>query len=355
MGAQDGFTIQAIYEAVARADGNFQNTLILCHPKEPYVCPGIHQVIKKEIDTKFCKSHDIPIVRRQVGGGTVFNDTQQQFYQIIAKKTECPLEMKDFYRKFLKPTIYCYKKFGLNAEYKPLNDIVINGKKASGNGAMGLGAVNVLIGNILLDPDVELMARVLRVPSEKFRDKIAKSITEWMTSLKKELGYIPARELIKEYYLEGFKELGIEFEKGSLTGEEKECLKELTNKFKSNEWIYKREFEHLNLLSKVDAECKKVKGGVLVCEATFKAEKMIRITMESMENKIRDILISGDFFVDPLDGLDELEKGLVGCEIEKEALTEKIDKFFRDTKIHTYGVTSADFAEAIVKAKKKVL
>lgn len=355
LGAQDGFTIQTVYEAVARYDNDFQNTLILCYPKEPYVCPGVHQVIEKEIDIKFCRAHNMPIVRRQVGGGTVFNDTQQQFYQIIVKKEDSPLEVKDVFKKFLKPAVHCYKKFALDAEYKPLNDIVIGGKKASGNGAMSLGGVNVLIGNILIDPDVRLMTSVLKVPSEKFRDKIAESISEWMTSLRKELGFVPDRELIKEYYIDGFKELGIEFDRGSLKKEEEDYIKKLTVKFKGNEWIYKRELEHFNLLSKVDAECKKVKNGVLICEASFKAEKLIRITMETIEDKITEIFISGDFFVEPVDGLDDLEKELIGCRVEKEALTNKIDKFFKETGINAYGATSADFAEAIVRAKKKVL
>lgn len=354
LGAQDGFTIQTVYEAVAKS-ADFQNTIILCHPKVPYVCPGIHQVVGKEIDVLFCKEHDIPIVRRQTGGGTVFNDTGQQFYQIVARKEDCPRDMKELYKKFLSPTIYCYKKFNLPAEYKPLNDVVINGKKASGNAAMTVGNVNVLIGNVMLDPDVDTMARVLKVPSEKFRDKLAKSISEWITSLKKELGSVPDRELIKNYYLSGWRELGIEVEKGSLTRDEQKQLNELITKFKSSGWTYKRESGHPALLSKVGAEFRKVKGGLFICEANLKAEKLIRITMEVMDNRINEILISGDFFIEKPDELEKLEEELVGFGLEKDALVKQIERFFNEHDIHAYGVTPSDFAEAIITAKKQML
>jgi len=354
LGAQDGFTIQTVYEAVARCE-NFQDTLILCHPERPYVCPGVHQVVKAEIDTEFCKEHEIPIVRRQTGGGTVYNDTGQQFYQIVLSKQKSKRDTGEFYENFLKPTIYCYKKFGLPAVYKPLNDVVINGRKASGNAAMSAGGANILIGNIMLDPDVETMARVLKVPSEKFRDKLAENISGWITSLKKELGEVPEREQIKDYYLEGWNEMGFEFEKGSLTVEEKEKLNELISKFKSKEWIYKREFEHPELVSVMDSQFTKIKGGHFIFEASFKAEKLIRITMEIIDDHINEILISGDFFIEQVDELEKLENELAGCKIEKEILTGRIERFFTQHQIHSYGATAEDFAYAIVKASKKMV
>lgn len=62
-------------------------------------------------------------------------------------------------------------------EFKALNDVVTNGKKISGNGAGQFGDNTViLVGNIILDLNYDAMGRVLKVPSEKFRDKMVQSM-----------------------------------------------------------------------------------------------------------------------------------------------------------------------------------
>jgi lipoate-protein ligase A len=52
----------------------------------------------------------------------------------------------------------------------------------------------VLVGNLIVDFDYEMMARVLKVPDEKFRDKVYKSIRENLSTIKRELGSAPPRE-----------------------------------------------------------------------------------------------------------------------------------------------------------------
>ena len=125
LGPLDGIVIQNIYEAVAWSisRGLAPNTIILCYPSHPYVCIGIHQLIELEIDTDYCSSHGIPIIRRQVGGGAVYLDDKQQFYQLvihidhpIAKKT-----IPEFYKTILRSIVNFYRSYGLQAEYKPIN------------------------------------------------------------------------------------------------------------------------------------------------------------------------------------------------------------------------------------------
>jgi len=71
-----------------------------------------------------------------------------------------------------------YRSYGLPATYKPVNDVVINGRKASGNGATELHNSMALIGNVIMDFNAEEISKVLRVPDVKLRDRLAKSMEE---------------------------------------------------------------------------------------------------------------------------------------------------------------------------------
>jgi len=357
LNGMDGYKIQSVYEAIAKTvgAGKSPNTLILCYPSSPYVCIGVHQEVEKEVNLEYCNQRNIPVVRRRVGGGTVYLDNMQQFYQLVIKAETQILDVKSFYKKYLQPTVYVYRKYGLPAEYKPINDVVIRGRKASGNGAMTLDNSHILIGNVLLDIDYDAMVNVLKTPSEKFRDKLAKTIREWLTCLKRELGYVPDREEVKKYLIEGYKEiLGINLVPGELTEEEITIWKEIESELKSEEWLYNREKDHAELLSLVSAKCTKVAGGIKICEATYKAEKLLRITMSTKDDVITEVLISGDFFMEPYTALKKLEKTLIGTRLYEEKLLEKINSFLESENVKLVGAKPEDLVKALLTAYRKV-
>jgi len=355
LGALNGYAIQSVYESVAKSvgEGKSPNTLILCYPSDPYVCIGVHQIVFKEVDVEYCTTHGIPIVRRRQGGGAVYLDDGQQFYHLIVK-SKGMMDVEGFYRKYLQPTVYVYRKYELNAEYRPINDVVVNGKKASGNAAETIGGADILIGNVIMDIDPRKLVSVLRVPDEKFRDKLASSMELWLTSLKKELGYVPPREEVKEYLIEGYeKTLKIELEPVSLTEDEKEEWARLIEEFRSDRWTYKKEFEHERLLEIITGKCTKVSEDVQVCEATCKAEKLLRIIIEVSKGRITDVVISGDFFMEPYTALRLLEEELVGAKLERDELSEKVKSFFEKAGVRLVGAKPEDLVEALMKASER--
>jgi len=209
------------------------------------------------------------------------------------------------------------------------------------------------VGNIILDMDYERMARILKVPDEKFRDKMAKSMREWVTNLKRELGRVPPVERIKELIVEGFeKALGIKLVRGEPTPEELRVFEEeVRPKHLSPEWLYLPEERHPWAHP---GRVVKIANGVRVVSVAHKAKKMIRLTAELMGDKILDIIISGDFFAIPEEAISALEEALRGCRLDREELLERIKAFYASAGVDTPGIGPDDFVEALMKLREAV-
>jgi len=99
--------------------------------------------------------------------------------------------------------------------------MVANGKKIKGNGSSVNSSTSIMVRNVILDMNYDMMARVLRVPDEKFLDKMAKSMRDWVSRLKGELLNPPDGEEVKQVYVKAFQEfLGVKLTKVEPTQEE---------------------------------------------------------------------------------------------------------------------------------------
>jgi lipoate-protein ligase A len=356
LGAIDGYTMTNLYEAVGKAVSNKEvpNTIILNHPISPFVNIGYHQLMAKEIDTEYAKKQGFSLVRRTIGGGAILDGPWEQDYFIIVNREspECPNTIPEFYGTFMKPPLYALKKLGLNAIIRRPNDILIDGKKISGNGAIQIENANVLAGDLLLDAPTHLMSEIIKAPSEKFKDKLAESMADWITSIRKETGEDTSRELVKHLIIKGFKkELKIEVQPGIMTNDEKKNLDRLITERKKIEWIFSKDNDML-MKTKQESVGTKVRGGLIVSESIHKANKMIRVILVSKDNFIQNISISGDFFTQPYRGvIEELEKFMIDTKLEKDELANKMKKAFTSIGLLVYGASQNDFVDAILKAK----
>lgn len=357
LGTVDGFTMTSLYEAVAKAQekNNFENTLILNHPTEPFVNVGFHQIVEKEVDLNFVQQEKFPIIRRSIGGGTILDGPwEQDYFFIVRKKSqECPVDIKDFYRKYLSIVASTLRGFGVKAEYRPINDIVARDRKISGNGGVSIGESMVLAGDILLDLPTELMTRVLKVPDEKFRDKLQKSLSEWMTSLRQELGDPPSRDEVKQNLVKEFEtQIGATLEERELSAIERKYLDELLMERQKKKWIFMKDMSHETLFQASNSRKIKVKEGVNICEGVYKAKKLIRITMETVDDHINEISISGDFFTDPhIGAIEKLERSIIGAPLNKKDLQQRIFAEFNNLGLTVTGMTIDDLVAAILTAK----
>ncbi|AWR97989.1 lipoate--protein ligase family protein [Acidianus sulfidivorans JP7] len=347
---QDGYHMITSFVAVADyVSRGGKDTLMLFSSKTPFVNVGVHQEVWLEVNLDYTKAHNIPVVRRDLGGGTVVITPGEHDYFIVIKEEEAPRNPTELYKKYLTPIVNVLRDYGLNATLRD-QDIVINGKKISGNGAMTYEKAVVITGNILMSLDVDLISKCVKVPDEKFRDKMAKDMRDWLTSLENELGKVPSREELNKKIKEEYeKELGIKFESSSLTPEEIEIWNKLAEEKKNEEWIYYKDNRHPDLKTE---RCVKISSAVALCHLDYKARKLVRITTKIVNKKIEEVSISGDFFImSPKDFLEYLEDKLTGMEPDK--IKEVIEKAFEEKKPVIFGFTKEDLINAFQKILEK--
>ena len=194
---------QLLYHALGRLG---IEALALTGTMEPYVCVGFSQGIPVEVDAEFCRRKGIGMFRREIGGGTVFIDQDQLLIQLVLRRDrdDVPAGQQNFFRKFLGPMVESYRALGLMAEFHPINDLLVGGRKISGTGGGEIGDCNVLATNILLDFDFDGMGGALRCPSEQFRQAVLWGMRENLTNVKRELGKAPnfpeLKKVVRERY-----------------------------------------------------------------------------------------------------------------------------------------------------------
>lgn len=173
---------QCYYHALAYLG---REGVILCRPAEAYICLGLHDDIDQEIDQEFCQSSKLPLLRRETGGGVVYLDHRQIFYQVVLDRENhlLPLKRDMFFAKILQPVIDVFRSFGIEAELAPPADIKAGGRKCSGNAAGDIGQAVAYVGNMMIDFNYELMSRILKVPAPVYRQFLCKAMRDNMLVL----------------------------------------------------------------------------------------------------------------------------------------------------------------------------
>ena len=332
---------QALYHAAAHLG---REALFVLRPATPYVCIGYHQDAQQEIDLEFTKANHIPVFRREVGGGAVYLDGQQLFFQLIIneKHPGVPANIAQFYKKYLQPVIDTFRAFDVPAEYKPVNDIIANGRKISGTGAAEVEDMLILVGNFIQDFNYEMMSKCLRVPDEKFRDKVHKTMYENLTTMLRETGKIPANKDLGDELAKRYAELVGELTPRELDTELTHKADELLKEMNTPEWLLD------NDRRRPDSRQVKISEGVYVIQKMLKTPGgLIRVTAVNQEGLLSDVHISGDFFFFPADHLMDLEKSLQGVAVDSTAITQTVEKFYQQFNVESPGVVPVDFANAL--------
>lgn len=307
LGAVSYLHSQTIYHAVAHClRDSSPDTIILMSPRQPYACLGYHQDLDQEIDLDYCRRHGLPVLRREVGGGTVYLDSQQLFYHCVFHQQRVPRRPDAAYSYFLRGPIETYRRLGVEARLAGMNDIVVQGRKIGGTGAGSIGLAAVVCGSIIFDFDHHTMAGLLRVPSSAFRAQVERQMRRYVTSLKGELGHEVPRDGVRDLLAAQFAQaFAADVRPGELTPEERARLEELDALFLSDGWLraIRRQPTPVRQV--------KIRAGVLVCEATCEAGgRRARLTLSLVDGMIDEAVLMGDL---DCDQAQRIEAGLLGA------------------------------------------
>lgn len=337
----------ALDEAIleARSRNQAPNTLRFLQFRPPCALVGYHQAVEQELRLSFCQANGIEINRRITGGGALFWDETQLGWEIYATvgHPSLPRRLEKLYGALCQGAVRGLARLGVQAAFRPENDVEVHGHKISGTGGTEMDGAFLFQGTLLVDFDVDTMLRALRIPTEKLKDKEVASVKDRVTCLAWELDTTPPLEDIKAALAAGFAEtLGVTFTPGSLTEVERNLLAEKLPRFRSQEWIH---------------GLRRALGDRRELRALYKAPGgLIRasLAVDLPSRRIRMALITGDFFAYPRRAVFDLEAQLKGASADPAAVERIVKAFFAARDVRMPGVAPNDFVRALHDALAKL-
>jgi lipoate-protein ligase A len=157
----------------------------------------------------------ISIVRRISGGGTIYSDTGQLTYSVIFRKELVPGHREESFRTICGGLVRMFGQLGIDASHKPVNDIIVNGRKISGSAQYRSRGSVIQHGTIILHADRAGFGRHLSSGKGP----------GWIISAEDVLGYVPERPDVIEALKDGFRGIFGEMTDGELTDAENEDIR----------------------------------------------------------------------------------------------------------------------------------
>lgn len=146
----------------------------------PTVIVGRNQVLEAEADLEYCRDRGIQVWRRKSGGGCVYADEGNIMVSRIMGGNDVPF----LFESHLLMLALFLRRIGLDAAVSGRNDILVDGKKVSGNAFYSMHGRNVVHGTLLFDADCDVMERVLTPSKVKLERNGVRSVRQRVTNLK---------------------------------------------------------------------------------------------------------------------------------------------------------------------------
>ncbi|WP_414837940.1 biotin/lipoate A/B protein ligase family protein [Candidatus Nanosalina sp. VS9-1] len=215
--------------------GEMRPTLRFWYRKNPSVPFGRFQSFEDEVEVDYAEENGIEVVRRITGGGAMFAEPGNVItYSIYIPKDQVPEDVEQSYRELDNFAVEALQDLGVEASYRPLNDIEHEDGKLGGAAQLRKNDSVLHHTTMSYDLDTEEMLRVLRIGKEKVSDKAVKSAEKRVSRITDHID--SSREEVIEKIIEKFVE-GKEYEEGGLSEDELSRAEKLAEeKFCSSDW-----------------------------------------------------------------------------------------------------------------------
>lgn len=217
---------------------------MLFYIQDSCIIVGRNQNTLEEINQQYCEEHGITITRRLSGGGAMYQDMGNLCFSFIVPADE--IRFGDF-KQLVQPVVDALHEMGATGvKATGRNDIVVDGKKFSGNAMYTRGGKTFCHGTLMYNEDLDVVAKALAVPKDKIASKGIKSVrsrvTNIMPYLKPEFQGLTTQEfrdeLIKRiWHVDSL--AAIKPDAYQLTSPDQAAIAEIENRlYKNWDWVY---------------------------------------------------------------------------------------------------------------------
>lgn len=228
---------EAILEAHVR--GLVPCTLHFYIRSRPTVSVGYFQKVSESLDLGECERWGVAVVRRKSGGRSIYTDRGQLIYGLVVGQDRVPRDPAECFRVVCSALARAISSFGVDARYRPMNDVEIQGRKISGNAQLRRGSSVLQHGTVLVDTDLGMMDRVLR-PDRMIVSALTRP-SDRVVTLSALLGKAPDMvDLKARVAAEIASTFSVEFEEAPLTGFERALVRSLVEqRYGLRAWNFK--------------------------------------------------------------------------------------------------------------------
>ncbi len=320
--------------------GEIPDTIRFIHFK-PVALLGRHQALSQEIKKQACLMQGIEIGRRITGGGAIYLDEGQLGWALVMRRSTLNLgDLGNTAKMICEAAAAGLSTLGIEARFRPRNDIEVEGRKISGTGGFFDGDTLIYQGTVLVDLNKEKMFSALNVAKAKLERKSLDSAADRVTCLRALLAdQTPDMQSLESALIDGFtRHLGITARWGKVRDVEERRASTL----------YDEEIGTDDFVEEIDDPARKTD---VLCGTCISAGGTINafVRLEGASNeRIREVLLTGDFFVTPPRIIYDLEASLRRVSLGE--IQAHILAFFETANAGMLSVAPADFAKAIDNA-----
>lgn len=306
----------------------------------PAALIGFHQDVEQELNLDYIRANNIEVQRRLSGGGAIYMDELQFGWELyLNRQVLASGDMSAIAKRICDTVAGALQALGVDAHFRPRNDIEVGGRKISGTGGYFDGDSFLYQGSLLVDFDMERMMRVLRIPAEKINNKSISDARQRIITLSELLGdKVPPMEKVKSVIADAIaSEFSVQWQTtDSLNSTEEKIYQQALEEIDSDEWVYQhnRPATEAPLIEDIY----KAPGGLI----------RTTIIIDTIKQRIKQLWITGDFFVNPSRLIVDLEASL-----RNTALTDvekNVRDFFDRAEAQMLMIQAEDFIAAITQA-----
>jgi len=159
--------------------GTFEGEAFFVWQSEPTVIFGRNQILENEVNLEYCRQHGIEVIRRKSGGGCVYSDKGNIMISYISRRGD----VAEVFDRYLSALTSCLCGFGIDAVRSGRNDVLVDGRKVSGNALHQLPDRSIVHGTLLHSTDLHALEQAILPPVEKLRRHGVESVRQRVMNL----------------------------------------------------------------------------------------------------------------------------------------------------------------------------